>query len=59
MANTTYEGRELMRLPVPGSEGYISMQVRTHEGSVRTGETRWFTITFEQFAQIQNVLNEL
>jgi hypothetical protein len=53
----TYEARELMRLPVPGSEGHIAMQVRTHEGAVKTGETRWFTITFEQFAQIQNVLN--
>lgn len=55
----TYEARELMRLPVPGSEGHISMQVRTHEGSVRTGETRWFTITFDQFAKIQNVLDNL
>ena len=53
----TYEARELMRLPVPGSEGFISMQVRTNEGSVRTGETRWFTITFDQFAKIQNVLD--
>lgn len=55
----TYEARELMRLPVPGSEGSISMQVKTHEGRALTGETRWFTITFEQFARIQNVLNNL
>lgn len=54
---TTYEAKELARLPVPGSEGYISMQVKTHEGKVQTGETRWITLTFTQFAQIQNVLD--
>jgi hypothetical protein len=56
---STYEARELARLTVPGSDGFIAMQVRTVDGAkrVRTSETRWFTITFEQFAQIQNILD--
>ena len=55
----TYEAKELMRLPVPGSDGSIKMQVRVNDGGSRSDETRWLTITFEQFAQIQNVLDNL
>jgi hypothetical protein len=56
----TYEARELMRLPVPNSDGMIRMQVTVNpNGGPNTVETRWLTITFEQFAQIQNVLDNL
>ena len=54
----TYEAKELMRLPVPGSDGHIRMQVQVSDGG-RSDQTRWLTITFEQFAQIQNVLDNL
>jgi hypothetical protein len=57
---TTYEARELARLPVPNCDGDIRLQVKVHpNGGPHEVETRWLTITFEQFAQIQNVLDNL
>ena len=54
----TQEARALAALPVPNNEGGIRMQVKVHpDGSHREVETRWLTITFEQFAKIQNVLD--
>jgi hypothetical protein len=54
----TYEAKELMRLFVPGSDGSIKLKVRVEDGG-QSAECRWLTITFEQFAQIQNVLDNL
>jgi len=54
----TYEAKELMRLPVPGPDGSIKMQVRVSYDA-RSSETRWLTLTFDQFAKIQNVLDNL
>ena len=56
----TYEAKELMRLPVYyGPDGSIKMQVRVNDGGSRSDETRWLTLTFDQFAKIQNVLDNL
>ena len=54
----TYEAKELMRLFVPSSDGSIKLKVRVEDGG-QSAECRWLTITFEQFAQIQNVLDNL
>ena len=54
----TPEAEELMRLPVPGPDGSIRMQVQVNYYG-RTSETRWLTLTFDQFAKIQNVLDNL
>lgn len=56
----TYEARELARLPVPNCDGSIKIQVRVNpDGGPHLVETRWITLTFEQFARIQNVLDNL
>ncbi len=55
----TPEAEALMRLPVPGSDGTILLQVRVDDPSTRTHKTRWLTLTFDQFAKIQNVLDNL
>lgn len=52
--------RELAKLPVPGSDGDIRLKVMTRNNLSAWGqsETGWITITFDQFAQIMNILNE-
>lgn len=58
----TPEAEALMRLYVPGPDGAIRLKVRTTgwvDGVGNWTECDWVTISFEQFARIQNVLDNL
>ena len=56
----TPEAEALMRLPVPNRDGWIRMKVRVSpDGVGLADDTRWLTLTFDQFAKIQNVLDNL
>jgi len=50
--------RELAKLPVPGKFGDIRMRVATRNEDGTGTATGWITVTFDQFAQIMNILNE-
>lgn len=58
MMKHTPEAEALMGLHVPGPDGAIRLKVRTTSVGNWT-ECDWVTITFDQFAKIQNVLDNL